>query len=181
MFELLTKEQKNNVLKEYRLRKFVIATVFVAITAIVGSLLLVPALILSSSKANDLDQQLKAQNQNQEAKDVRVIRENIQEANRQISLLANRQEIKLTENIADVIISAPTGMRLISFGYNEATEGIRQLEIGGISPTRDSLLLFVKNIEQKEQFSDVNLPISDFAKDRDIPFSITIIVDEKES
>ena len=58
------------------------------------------------------------------------------------------------------------------------TDGVITLiDLNGLAQSRLSLVAFQKKLEADTQFSDAKLPLSNLAKDKDIPFTITI---EKE-
>jgi hypothetical protein len=44
----------------------------------------------------------------------------------------------------------------------------------GKALTREGLIAFKKNLEQDKRFSGVELPISDLAKSKDIPFALRL-------
>ena len=48
------------------------------------------------------------------------------------------------------------------------------IAIGGTASTRDSLVAFSKRLQNEPSFSNASLPVSSLAKNKDIPFSISI-------
>ena len=54
-----------------------------------------------------------------------------------------------------------------------------QLNIDGVSGNRETLRDFVKTLESSGKFETVDIPVSNYAKDKDLVFSIKLTISEK--
>ncbi len=52
------------------------------------------------------------------------------------------------------------------------------ITLSGVSLTRDALVAFVKKLQSSGSFKSVNLPVSNFTKDKDINFSLSMAVSQ---
>lgn len=94
-------------------------------------------------------------------------------------LKRTKNEIVLKDIIYEIIKEKPQGIYISDFLYNkiQKKEGIEKMvTIQGVSNTRDELLKFKNLLSNIKYFGEVNLPLSNFVKDIDIPFSIDIIL-----
>ena len=60
--------------------------------------------------------------------------------------------------------------------YTSLGETKAKITLVGTGATRESLVFFVKKLEESKFFEKVDLPISNFTRDRDINFSINLTV-----
>ncbi len=61
----------------------------------------------------------------------------------------------------------------ISYQADKAKGGT--VSIAGTAPSRDRLLLFKKALDDDNNFTKVDLPISNFVKGSDIQFNLTLV------
>jgi hypothetical protein len=52
--------------------------------------------------------------------------------------------------------------------------------VGGTASERDSLVSFLKALEESKSFSAVDVPISSLTKDKNLPFSMTIFIENSK-
>ena len=155
--------------------------VLVVFSAIVATLLvyagfLLRSYILSSGGLKEVQSTLEqarfASEQLQETKSASSVF--LKNAQKKLTLLGGGETqpasavIRLiTDNKGDYV-----RIQSVAFEKGVATEG--KIVLAGIARDRDSLTDFVKMIESQEIFTKVDLPVSNFAKDKDINFSINI-------
>ncbi len=60
----------------------------------------------------------------------------------------------------------------LSFGYLKKSE--KQFFVSGVAKNRDGLVSFIEDLKIKAGFSNIESPISDFANDENIPFTLNI-------
>ncbi len=78
----------------------------------------------------------------------------------------DRRQTKITEVFLHVAECLPAGISLSSFQFSQ-----NRINIEGISPNRDILALFKKNLESRSDFAEVVFPASDWLSASDIEFS----------
>ena len=71
--------------------------------------------------------------------------------------------------LVDVTNSKGAGISITNLFYTK-----ENLSITGIAESRETLLDFRRELEQKAYTETVDLPISNFAKDTNIPFSMNV-------
>ena len=54
----------------------------------------------------------------------------------------------------------------------EKNQGL--ITVSGVANDREGLVVFIDDLKIKSGFADVNTPVSDFAKDKDISFILNI-------
>ena len=78
----------------------------------------------------------------------------------------------LHELLVNIVSTKTDTVSLTRFSFAKASEGKRYADINGISKDRATLLAFVRALERSGLFEKVEVPISNFAEDTDIEFSI---------
>lgn len=81
---------------------------------------------------------------------------------------------KATALISQVELFAPKEIIFKNIGVDNGKGGAGKLQIQGIAPTREALAGFKSKLESSDLFSKVEIPIADLARDKDLPFSLTI-------
>ncbi len=66
-----------------------------------------------------------------------------------------------------------------NFVYTSKDESSASIILEGISGNREALTTFVKNLQSTELFKSVDLPISNFTKDKNLNFSISITISKQ--
>ena len=177
MRNLLSQQDKKAVLKEYKLRIIIVILVFIFFTMFIASALLAPSYILSDYRYNIINAHseiIKNSIKKREQGDFGLILRNTQDKLELLSV--KKEDILLSKIFEEILEKKSSGIKLIKFSYkksqNENKDG--QIIVSGLASGREMLLRFKKDLEKQENFSEVVLPISNLASDRDIEFSITI-------
>lgn len=76
--------------------------------------------------------------------------------------------------IADIEKTAPPAISFKTFRI-ESVKGTTTIQVQGVAETRGSLAEFKKALEASDSFAKADVPISDLAKETDLPFMLTII------
>ena len=77
-----------------------------------------------------------------------------------------------------VIQNKNSSVRIMSLSFNLGLDGQSKLLVGGIAQSREGLVSFIEDLKVKAGFASVESPISDFAKDRDISFTLNIKINK---
>lgn len=178
MFNLIPENLKATIIREYSGRRLIVWFAGFALLCIALFIFLLPTYIHVVFEEKDLLTQtefLKDSAQFKKADDiVRVITE----TNEQLRVVStpsyNTTPVSAIEKI---ILSKNTNIRITDIQYTQIVEEEgSKVSVAGIANTRDSLRQFVSSLEAVEVFSQVTLPVSNFAKDRDIDFSVNLTV-----
>lgn len=172
MFKLLTDESREKVSQEYKTRRLIViilALILIAVIAIIG---LMPSYILSNSREQEATEHLKLTAEIDNQEEGRELRTWLTDTNKKLVTLAPSLDVdRPSDFIEDVIDLKPVGAKITSFSWSKIKDKVI-LSVSGTASDRQNLLRFENNIKNSILFSDVTLPISDFANDRDISFQI---------
>ena len=176
MFNVLTENFKKEIVNQYK-KKLVIVwlTAIISLQIFFLILILLPSYIYLVAEQRDL-----------QASNNTAVNVNSQQNNSNISelsLQAKNELSALSSNIGlntpGSLISRLTSLRgksiqLKEIAYKVGTSTSSDIALHGVSATREDLLSFSKEVEADNVFYNINLPVSNFAKNKDIDFSMTM-------
>ena len=173
MINLIPPIAKKRVLREYRLRVVSVWLILLSLALLVSSALVTPTLLLVNSLASANDANLSEVRQDQSANE--EIADIIKKTN-SVVLQVNQDEsrIKFSELIYLLDSLSGDDVNLTQYTLSETEGKINEISLIGFAGTRAGLSDFRETLEQHEAFSDIKLPISNLAKDRDITFSMQV-------
>jgi hypothetical protein len=173
MFNLLPEQQKKNLDKEYRLRKYYIIGCFAASTMLAALIFLLPsyisakiALNAATTEQSDLQKTVGAQ------ADVSVSA--LHELKTETDALATATSTPLSSLIRSVIADATANVHIKEMVYE--AQPSPSIVLSGVAGTRDELLAFSNSLNKDTAFSSANLPVDDLAADKNSSFSITLML-----
>lgn len=167
MINLLPPQQKKELLYEQKYKLFLIFGVLAVIFLIAIFLTFFAIKINISSESQREKIVISPQAQDSEAK--------ILEINNDLHDLAsfygNRPDF--TKIIGEILEIIPPKISLVSLSldFSKKTEDF-SASLRGLSPDREYLSLFKKNLESDSSFNDINFPPSTWVKPKDIEFNI---------
>lgn len=89
------------------------------------------------------------------------------------SIWSSLSSAKILPTIKKIIDVKQGSITVTSFDIGKITEGKRRVGVEGIAKNREALVSFSKELEKVKDFADVNVPITNFQKSSDIPFTIS--------
>lgn len=175
MFNLIPDTVKEKILKDYKERR--IGVWLFSILIVTGSTLffLLPTFVhvFFEEKNMQADAELvKNSLQIKKADDVVGTIKETNEQLRALSLIKN--PISPVDTIRKAVEVKNAAIHVTEIEYRESPEGAGTLLLKGIALKRESLQEFVTKLQAVSGFSEVVLPVSNFAKDKDIEFAISI-------
>jgi hypothetical protein len=170
MFNLLLQKEKKSVYREYTLR--LLSVIFLAFFAVmfIGAIFLLPSYVrlrleerahaaeILNIKKIDTDQELAVL---------------LADAKIKISGLSTEKKISSKTVIENIVAARGNGIVLNGIEYVHEGKEIH-IRVSGISERRENLVAFSKELERDPIFNTVDVPVSNFVKDRDIEFSFEI-------
>ena len=176
MINLLPKEEKDALRREYRLRLAAVFLWFLFAAILIASALLVPSYVSSVQKEKVAAhrEEILSHSVSRDA----VVKENaiLQLAQGKVGLASVLTPSRyLFERIAAVARQRPAGISLNSFSIVPAEEGARAFFISGIAAERSILVSFAETIKQAGLFDAVLVPLSLLAKESGIPFTLRAV------
>lgn len=175
MFNLLPEEQKKSVHREYRLRLVTLAIFFLGLGGAIVFVILAPSFFVVDLKNSSLvDQQTKLEKENPELLNIKELESEIAQQKNKLKIISFENEISPSVMIEKILFDLVSGVTINSISLERKEDHVR-ISLRGHASKRDFLLAFSKKIEGENMFSEINLPVSDLAKDRDIDFSLSFV------
>jgi len=175
MLELLPNTQKKALKKEYFLRLSVVALSFSFAAGILFLVSFAPSYFLSAVKGRVVNEEFEKMAKSSRAKDDEELRTSIKRSRERIALLKPEgNESLVKDKILKIISRKSSGISIDGISMSYSKNGQYQIFVTGVSKSRDALKSFADNLKSEKEFSEVDLPISNFAKIADIDFSIAI-------
>lgn len=173
MFNLLPKDKKDIIHREYRTRLSVVGLWFLFFIFTFFSLLLVPSLLLSSEKERTAQERFVALSKSMERKGETDLDAALNETKSRLAFLSNEAPKMFLYELLMLVSSVKSDrISLTNFSFITSADGRRAIAISGIGENRTALLSFIQALEHTKVFEKVDAPISNFVKDTDINFEI---------
>lgn len=179
MFNLLPNTLRDGIKKEYNLRKVILILLFIVFIQVTFMVFLMPTWLISKYKEVDLVNKGQALNSYLSSLDIASTTSNIKTINTKLSVIDKSLRYPGIVPFLNSIISKKTSaISITDVVYVATGEKNATVSVEGVSGTRESLLAFVKNLQSLGLFKTVDLPISNFTKDKNISFSINITIEQ---
>lgn len=174
MIDLLPPEGRKIVDRSYRLR---IGSTFIILAMIVVVLLcvsLVPTYIFTyyQNRAFTLDGYRKSTN----TEAYTLIEGALKKTQGELTQLSTTRSLTPVSEVVDAVHElAQSGVTLSHVSVEAPNGVVKSLIVRGTADTRETLAVFADALEASPYFESVQVPISDLARDRQLPFTLEII------
>jgi Tfp pilus assembly protein PilN len=136
----------------------------------------IPTYVLVDAQIKSLDTSMVQYNNERE--DTRELDEEVKRAKTITAQLGVTDDtISATALLTELQRVMPNAITLKSFAMQTDDKGDATVQVQGIAPTREALAAFKVAVENSEMFAEAQIPISDLAKDTDLPFAVTITLE----
>jgi len=177
MANLITEKQKKVIKLDYILR---LCSVSLFVGALLGIFFLAYVLPYYFSvgkkeiKVNELFWQIiNAENKENTGESVSRIMLQTTEQLKAVELYSKNPKLPST-SFDQVLSSKNQGVKITRLSFSIIGKGQGQITVNGIAKDREGLVAFIENLKGKAGFAEVDTPVSDFAKDKDISFVLNI-------
>lgn len=172
---LLPPKEKKRIQKIYRARRLRATSWLVIVLVLVSIGMLVPVYLLSRS--TEMLAETKKQELSRDANSLNPleVKEEIFLINKKVRVLADNDHTKIYDLFSDITQSKRSGISIVAVSFRPS-----EISISGNARNRETLLSFRRDLEQKGYSKKVDLPVSNFAQNIDIDFSIKVTLDEEE-
>ena len=176
MSNLLPPEQKSIIARLYKKRftTFVFWSGFVVI--LIAAFCLVPSLYIARLREIDLSDTYAKLSGHETSAIKASLSNSITDINSRLAVFpAQEPTSPLLHDFIDLILAAKTShIHITNFAYKLTTDTTRAtVTISGTADDRASLLVFVDTLKNIKTFFDVDVPISSFIQDTNMPFTAT--------
>jgi cytochrome bd-type quinol oxidase subunit 2 len=174
MINLIPPEALKEVKKEYWIRVFSVWAVLVGFAFLIIAILHVPVYhLLGTQKDSYQDAYTTA---NEQTSEFKIAEDSIKNANAVATLLTKKNEqTPFSYVIATIDSLVPNGVVIASYSLTRKDGGLSTIAISGVATGRSTLTSFKNAIENDPLFKVASIPLSDLTKDKDIPFTLTIM------
>lgn len=180
MFNLLPEALKNEIKKEYFIRKVLLSLVFVIFIQIIFLVFIFPTWLISNLKQADVVLRGEAMNRHLSSLNIASTTSDIKSLNAKLAVMDSSLRYPALIPFVNSILSQKTKSIVINnFVYTSKDDSNAGISLEGISSTREALTTFVKNLQATGLFKSVDLPISNFTKDKNLNFSINITISKQ--
>ena len=175
---LLPNERLKALRYDYFLRLSIVAVSFLIAIILVSAVLLLPTYIYLTASARAKEDRISNIESTLFSADEAVLSERlITLSNNVASLAAIADAPHVSIIMREVLDISHPGIALSSFLYSPATgKKPGTLSISGSSATRDALRVYQTDLQSAPFVKSADLPVSAYAKDTDIAFTITVIL-----
>lgn len=177
---ILPPKEKKILKKGFILRFYLTATILLGAAFLIGTILLIPSYLLTRSVSVE-DEVGEYISSNEIADEILNLPTEVE-----IKLgffQAQLNEVSVSKTLAEVIGQKKSGISVNSISFNRKGQAGEKsgvmITVGGIAYDRNSLISFEDALNQSSAFSSVTLPVSNLAKDRNIPFSVNVFVENQ--
>lgn len=173
MINLLEPSVRRSLNLRYQLRRVAALLTLLAVAFLVGAGSLLPAYLLSKAKEREvslsamtLEESLAARGKNELSSELVALRE-------KINALETDASAKAYEVLTAILVARPNSVAVNNFFYTR--KGTTwESQVVGVAATRDTLLAYQKELKKNILFTDVDLPINNLAKEKEIGFTLTL-------
>jgi hypothetical protein len=181
MINLIPTEEQKKIAKVFFMKLAVVFFVLLAFSAFVASVALVPAYFLALNKERIAKSRLEVQKSEtipQLDKDTVSLIKEIDGKMKTVENSIKNKFLVSQEVISQVVSSKMSDIKITKISFEEDINTGRKVSIYGTAPSRERLLLFRRALEENPNFSDVNLPVSNFIKGENIEFYLSLVLEK---
>jgi hypothetical protein len=182
MTNLLPTFQKKSIRALYRKRFFALVFLSVAALAIAAILLALPSFLFLKSSEIVLVAKRDTLAAYETSTIARTLASAVADVNSRLAVFPSSETASplIADFMNPVLLAKTKAIHLIGFSYEKGTKpNTASVKITGTADSRVALLSFADKLKKVGSFSDVNVPIANFIKDSDVPFTITATVSLK--
>ncbi len=177
MFNLLPIDFKEAIKKEYRMRKLIVILFFLIALEATFIIFVLPTWLSSFYRERVITSQYEEMKGTLSNASTTSVNLDIKNINSKLGVISSSMEYPKLLPFIDVILKQKnSSITIDQFVYSFIDKTSADLTIRGVSSQRETLVSFVKRLEETGVFKKVNLPIGNLAKDRDISFTLNLTI-----
>lgn len=174
--DLLPFERQRLLAREYALRLSVVILWLITLLVLVAALLLLPTYVFLAGSASSKDAHLASIRAALASSDHASLSARLSAlSNDAAALMALSDKPAVTKIVSTMLDTPRPGIILMSFVYTPgAVKGPGTLALSGVAATRDALRRYQLAFDDNPSIRSASLPVSAYAKDANIDFTITL-------
>ncbi len=172
---LIPQSEKNTLKKGFKARFAIVANNLLSISFVFGCAMLLPAYFLAESHINAISLNSSVKEENQD--DIKNTLQIPDEINSKLAFMESYVQNPPTLGYISSIVSyLPDKVKINSISLDRKTKKGITVVVSGVAANRDSLVSFGNSLKSSKDFDSVDVPVSSFTKDKDLPFLMTIFI-----
>lgn len=173
MVNLLPQKTITRLRRTYYLRFAATLTILLVGALAVGTVLLIPSYVVSERSADASERYLSAVEETIGVRERAGVSDDVRALSERLRILNEYAGEPTTKNFfEDALSNLSSRITITGISFSKSG-GTLNISIVGSADTRSSLLTFVETLQENERFNGVSVPVSQLARDSNIPFSIT--------
>jgi hypothetical protein len=178
MINLIPNEEKKRSRRSFYVRLLVIFFFMISITIFIASVAILPSYVLSSAKKIAANYKLESQKKEPIPPINKETLATIHDLDEKLILIekSEKNKYEVSKKVIDEIIKQKMyDIEVTLISYRDDPQNGKGVEIHGVAPSRERLLLFRQALQEDPSFQSVDLPISNFVKGSNIQFSLSLM------
>lgn len=172
---LLSQDRIKALSRDYVFRLISLIGGVVVLLVLVHGILLFPSYLYLSEEVKTREAHLQSLTTSLEASEERAVGERIKALTEEANRLIAASSVPSTSSVLRALFEVPReGIRVTGVTLSPPESGEGQMRVRGIASTRDSLRRYYEAVSKLPFVSRADLPLSVYAEESDISFSITI-------
>lgn len=175
---LLPKSAVDRLRQSYYLRLATVAGVLIVFVILVHGMLLIPSFLYARSQVAVAEDQISRLTAQLETSEGKVVEDRIAGLRADVEYLSRLSALSTGSSaVRGVLGVSRSGVSLSGFTYAapDAATSSPKMTISGTATTRDSLRQFAQSLQSVPGVESAELPISAYAQETDIPFTVTLV------
>jgi len=180
MANLIPPQAKRNIMIEYWVRVVSVWLGLLGTAALTIAALNVPVYILIQNQLqtyNSVYEEASAQKTSFEKIEADIVLAN----NTAVLLATARNVHPLVMFIEEIERIASEAVDINNFILKRKGNTLESIQVSGVATNRETLLRFSDDMEAHDAFLSAEIPLSNLAKDSNIPFTVNVIVDQTKT
>ncbi|MDB5266808.1 MAG: hypothetical protein JWN89_623 [Parcubacteria group bacterium] len=174
MFKLLNDETRIIAVKEYSRRRMVVILFLFCTLVLIAIFGIFPSYTVSSSRKEIAMSRIEVLKKSPSSEDGRTLEKWLGLTNKKLTVLSPDASTDEPYEIFQKIIAAkPAGVSLLGLRWDKTGTAVT-ISLSGIARDRQALLALQEALNSSKSFSKAVLPVSSFAKDKDLEFELSI-------
>ncbi len=175
MINLLTEKEKKNIENEYKFRLVIVGMGFMVGIIFSASIFLLPSYFLSATKVENAQAKVDALKKESDEKSKADLEAALADIKNKLALFViPKNQNSISDDLIIPIEKVKTNnIKITGISYEVADKN-NTGNIRGVATDRVSLINFSEALKNNPQFSNVDLPVSDLAKNKQIDFNILV-------
>ncbi|KND51563.1 MAG: hypothetical protein AB202_03275 [Parcubacteria bacterium C7867-007] len=159
----------------YLLRVAALALFMLTLLIVIHGLLLAPSYLYARTEVVRQTKQLEGLDASLQTSEEKEVRARLGSLTGNVTYLNRLATTTAASDVVRRILDVPrSGVQISGFTYAPSTKDGARMTVSGVASSRDTLRAYALALGQLPFVTNADLPISAYAKENDIPFTITL-------